>query len=299
MGKKLCLSLVLIGMWIKVGFSQDSSQYHTRVNYNKLFIAGTIITAGEYYFLDYIYHNNDLVPFYFINDLKGFLQMDKFHHMYGSYLESTFGYNFLMSSGLKKNNALFLGGSLGFLLQTPKELLDGHFSGHGFSWGDIAANATGSAIFISQELLFNEQIAKLKFSFSKSEHVDISNGYLGKDIWSRYMRDYNGHTYWLSLNANKVFLRSRLPGWISIAAGYSCNGILGAYENIDQYNGIRIPDIQRYRQFIFSLDIDWSEVPVKSKFLKQLFKSLNYFKIPFPSIEVNSKGQFKGYWLYF
>jgi len=59
---------------------------------------------------------------------------------------------------------LIYGGMLGFMLQAPIEILDGMYEGWGFSWGDMAANAAGSGLVIGQELLFNEQVVKYKFS---------------------------------------------------------------------------------------------------------------------------------------
>lgn len=75
--------------------------------------------------------------------------------------------------------------------------------------------------------------------------------------------------------------------------------MFGKYENINSYNGVEIPETQRYRQFLLSLDVDWSQINVKSKFLKVMFYGLNFVKVPFPAIEFNSKGHFKGYWIYF
>lgn len=43
--------------------------------------------------------------------------------------------------------------------------MDGIHEGHGFSWGDMATNAIGSGLIVGQELLFNKQIVKYKFSY--------------------------------------------------------------------------------------------------------------------------------------
>ncbi|OJU23360.1 MAG: hypothetical protein BGN92_03335 [Sphingobacteriales bacterium 41-5] len=53
----------------------------------------------------------------------------------------------------------------GFL--TVIEILDGFSNKWGFSWGDMAANVFGAGMFQGQQLLWNEQRIKFKFSFHK------------------------------------------------------------------------------------------------------------------------------------
>jgi hypothetical protein len=82
------------------------------------------------------------------------------------------------------------------MLQLPIEIWDGMYEGWGFSWSDVGANALGSALVIGQELAFQEQIVKYKFSFSPSPYAPKANGYLGNGF-DELFYDYNGHTYWL------------------------------------------------------------------------------------------------------
>ena len=266
-----------------------------------LFSAGPFIYADGIILLNYYHwHSNDIrTRFHFSNDYSEYLQVDKFKHAYGSYLESYLGYGLLKNLGVKKSIALIFGGAAGFFIQTPKELFDGFYESAGFSWSDVIANACGSILFTGQELIFGEQVVKYKFSFSKSKYADISNGYLGDNLLENYFEDYNGHTYWLSLNANRIFFKKTIPGWLNFAVGYSANGMIGRFENIDSYHGIQIPITQRYRQFLFSLDIDWTKIRTQSKTLRILLQGMNFIKIPFPALEINSLGKVKGYLIYF
>lgn len=127
----------------------------------------------------------------------------------------------------------------------------------------------------------------------------MANGYLGNNALEGLSDDYNGHTYWFSGNINRITGTDRLPPWLNIAAGYSAGGMFGEFENITEYNGVVIPETQRYRQFFLSLDIDWTKIPTNSHFLKVLFRGLNIIKVPFPAIQFNSKGEFKGHYIYF
>lgn len=245
------------------------------------------------------YKDRPTVPLHFFNDNRGYLQVDKFGHAFGSYAESYIGYHWLKKIGLSKTNALLLGGTMGFILQTPIEIMDGIHEGWGFSWGDITANAAGSALVIGQELLFKEQIIKYKFSYAESSYSSRDNDYLGKTSLDRLLKDYNGHTYWLSMPVNKLAFSNRIPDWLNIAVGYGANGMFGEFENITEYNGFPIAPTERYRQYLLSLDIDWTRIKTRSKFLKILFTGMTFVKLPFPAIEFTSKGTTKGYLLYY
>lgn len=305
MVKKITLLFILVYYVEKSLLSQDSTVYNnseniTEKDFTPTIISGTILSIGEISYLNYNYHKADpRVPFHFYNDNRGNLQIDKFQHAYGSYVETYIGYHLLRNAGAKKKISLIYGGTFGFVLQSQKEIFDGFHDPGGFSWGDIVANASGSAFLIFQEILYDEQVLKFKFSFSRSEYANQANGYLGRTVWGRYSHDYNGHTYWLSINANRIFLKTKLPGWINIAAGYSANGMFGPFENIKSYGGVNIPETQRYRQFLLSLDIDWSQIHTKSKFVRIILEGLNFIKMPFPTIEINSQSQVRGYWIYF
>ncbi|MEN0048743.1 MAG: DUF2279 domain-containing protein, partial [Bacteroidota bacterium] len=167
------------------------------------------------------------------------------------------------------------------------------------SWSDMAANTAGSLLVIGQEVLFDEQLVQYKFSFSRSVYAPLSNGYLGDNTLESLFLDYNGHTYWLSTNLNNFLLKDKLPDWLSVSVGYSANGMYGEFENRSSWGGVALPEAERYRQFLLSLDVDWTKIPTRSKFLKGVFQALNFVKIPAPALELNGLGEFKGYWIYF
>jgi uncharacterized protein YfiM (DUF2279 family) len=111
------------------------------------------------------YRDRDRVPFHFFNDIAAYLQVDKAGHAFGAYVQSYAGYHWLRHAGLSRSSALLYGGGLGVILQAPIEVMDGIHEGWGFSWGDMAANAAGSALVVGQELLLSEQFIKFKFSY--------------------------------------------------------------------------------------------------------------------------------------
>ena len=302
MNNKVLLLLMLPWFVESSVYGQDSTIYkshdYSQDKYLIPSIAVSTLLFGSVTYFAY-FRNMEPVRFHFYNDFKGFLQVDKFIHSYGSYMATSIWYNGLTLAGIKKEKALVLGGIMGVVPLTPKEVFDGFSNGNGFSWGDFLANAVGPAFFVGQELLFDEQIIKYKSCFSRSCYAEEANGYLGKTLLQSYFKDYNGHSYWLSINVSKIFPKANLPDWISVAAGYSANGMFGLYENIDSYHGVKIPETQRYRQFLISFDVDWSKINVKSKLIKVIFYGFNFIKMPFPALEINSKGNFRGYWIYF
>ena len=51
--------------------------------------------------------------------------------------------------------------------------------------------------------------------------------------------------------------------------------------------------VLKWLQFINSIDINTEMIPSKSKLLRTVFKAINFIKIPAPTIELNTLGQFK------
>jgi hypothetical protein len=255
--------------------------------------------AGISYLRFIWYSDKERVPFHFYDDTDGYLQIDKLGHVYGAYLGSYVSYHWFRQAGLSRKKALIYGGPAGLLMQTPIEIFDGMYEGWGFSWPDMLANALGSALVVGNELLFEEQLIRYKFSFWRSPYASEANGYLGDNFLESIFLDYNGHTYWLSMPVSRIVFKDKLPPWLNLAVGYSANGMFGEFSNRRSYRGVELPEAERYRQFLFSLDVDWSRIPTESAFLKKLFAAMNFIKLPFPALEINGRGGVRLHGLYF
>lgn len=247
---------------------------------------GSVIGLYQLWYRDYPQSN-----FHFYNDNSEWMQIDKAGHATSAYYIGMVGFEALSATGVTNNKAALIGGSLGLVYLTTVEIFDGYSAGWGASYGDVIANFTGTAAFISQQLIWKEQRILLRYSYHPTKFAPYRPDLLGSNSIQRALKDYNGHTYWLSGNI-KSFLpeESKFPKWLNIAAGYSGTGMLGAYNNPAIYEGVPLPEFDRYRRYFISPDIDFSKMKVKSKTAGYLIKALSFIKIPMPAIEFNKKG---------
>jgi uncharacterized protein YfiM (DUF2279 family) len=238
--------------------------------------------------------------FHFFNDNTEWKQVDKVAHAYSAYIESYGSMEMWRWTGISRKKRIWIGGLSGAAYQTIIETLDGFSVGWGWSWGDFGANMFGSGLLIGQELAWDEQRVRFKFSFHRKNYgaTDLNaraNSLYGKSLAERMIKDYNGQTYWLSTNFKSFMPHSNLPAWLGVAVGYGADGMFGAESNVGKDANSNITfdrrDIRRYRQYYLSPDIDLTKIRTKNKLLKLAFGALNAFKFPAPSIEYNSKGK--------
>lgn len=234
--------------------------------------------------------------FHFINDNDEWLQMDKAGHVITSYYVGQIGADVLKWSGVSKKDQLIYGATLGFSFLTAVEVMDGFSAEWGASWGDVLANSLGTGLYVGQELLWEEQRIKLKYSFHTTRFAEIRPNKLGKSFSEQLLKDYNGQTYWLSANVHSFFKQSKIPKWFNVAFGYGAEGLVAG--TIETQREI-LPNLQRFRQFYLSIDIDLTKIETKSKFLNSVFKVVNFIKIPAPTLEINSLGKMKFHGIYF
>ena len=242
------------------------------------------------------YSQYERSSFHSLNDNSQWMQMDKFGHMFSSYYIGKMGMDALAWAGETKKNQLIYGATLGFVFLTTIEVLDGFSEEWGFSTGDVMANALGTGILIGQELLWDEQRIQMKFSFQSSPYAANDPDKLGSTFAEQILKDYNGQTYWLSVNLWSFFKDSKLPKWLNVSLGYGANGLPeGSYD----YSTMPPEPIESYRQFFTSVDIDLTKIKTNSDFLKTVFNVFNFVKIPAPTLEYRSNGEFKFHFLYF
>ena len=254
--------------------------------------SGALIGLNQLWYADYAHSN-----LHSVNDNDEWLQMDKAGHLFSSYHLGAFGANALQWSGCSKKSQLIYGSTVGLAFMTAVEVFDGYSAEWGFSWGDMVANTTGTALYVSQELIWNEQRIVPKFSFHTTQYASLRPNVLGSSLSEQILKDYNGQTYWLSANINSFIKSSKVPKWINIAVGYGADGMItGRTENNPLFSAL---EAKRSRQFYLSFDADLTKIRTKSHFLKTFFAVFNSIKIPAPTLEISGSQGIKFHYLYF
>lgn len=254
------------------------------------------------------YSQYDSEAFHLFNDWDGWLQMDKAGHAATAYQSGLQLYRMNRWTGLGRQRSLQRAWMMSYSYQLAVEVMDGFSSGWGFSPGDLAANTVGTATLLTQEWLWQEQRVYWKFSFLPSglgdrpgEEGRRARDLFGTGLHEQWLKDYNGQTYWLSMNIWSLCGKpASFPRWVNLAVGYSADNLLGAESN-SWYDPSGTPvhsTLQLKRQWLLSLDIDLyrARLPFPLTLLRPVF---GIVKLPFPALEWNSADKWRGHWLYF
>ena len=260
--------------------------------------------------------------FHLFDDHGEWLQMDKAGHILTAYTETGWVYGGFKWAGVKPNQAVWAAAATGILLQTGIEILDGYSAEWGFSWSDMAANTIGALLFASQQSAWGEQRMVLKVSntpirysvtpipsldgTSNSSLKERANDLFGDNYTQTFFKDYNAVKVWVSVNPDAYLpADAKLhPSWLSVSFGYGAGNLFGGYQNKwVAKNGavyeLNEKDFPRFRMVLFSLDVDLARIPVKDPFVKGLFNTINFIKIPSPTLEIGRSGKVRFRWLYF
>jgi hypothetical protein len=259
-----------------------------RPNYKLLrgiFAGQSALYLGSIYGLSKSWYQNSLTNFSIKDDSHEWLQMDKMGHVYTSYQIARHTAALYKKTGISKKQMLVYGAVSGVIFQTPIEILDGFSPDYGFSPGDMAANITGSALFLGQIALWDEIRIQPKFSFHYTSLAAVRPELLGSSFSERWLKDYNGQTYWLSASPGSFFTNSKWPKWLCLSVGYGIGDMVSAEKHRSVDMGYT-----PYRQYYLSLDIDLTKIKTKSKLLKTIGFMANSVKIPAPALRFGKNG---------
>jgi len=280
--------------------SQTDSVTHRKLKKSILIGSSVALTAGSLAYLNIAwYQQYSTGSFHFFNDNDEWLQMDKAGHVYTTYQTGRLMMNAFDWAGYSRKQKL-AAGTIGFAYMTAIECMDGFSKGWGFSWGDETANLLGTSVAISQEALWNEQRIQIKYSYAQSGLAQYNPNLLGENFYTQILKDYNGQTYWLSVNPSSFIKKeNKFPKWLNVAFGYSAYGMIGGtYNNFTvQKDDGSVLKFERERRLYLSLDVDLTRIKTKSKVLKGIFSVINIVKFPAPAIQFSKKGA-RGYFLY-
>jgi len=298
-------------------FFENSKEYNrSRVLTASIGIGATYAATSIWWSAAW-YSKYERDKFKFFDDSKEWLQMDKAAHIFNAYFLSKWAHNTYRWAGVDKKHAPWIGMVIGNLWQLSIEINDGFSKEWGFSWSDIGANLTGTAIFGLQQYLWNDQKFNIKISaapvkYPKELRARTDQLY-GTTFGELVLKDYNAMTFWLNASPGAFIQNpdSKFPKWISVSFGYSGTGMLGGFNNIwcgepgtsmvdcPTEQIIDRSDIRRVRQYYLSLDIDFTKIPTNKPALKTFFELINIIKVPFPAVEFRSDGKVKWNWYAF
>lgn len=304
LAKGLCLVLLILMQKECNAFSNDTTDVVNKKALRLTIASEALAYSGAMSSLYFVwYKDQQLTSFHFFNDSREWMQMDKAGHFGTAALFAEYSFDLYRHCGLSKRKAAWLGASQAMFFLSSLEIMDGFSSDWGFSWSDMGANLAGAGFFLMQHLGEGDrdsQKFRVKFSSHLSQHAQWRPEVLGQDFSSRMLKDYNGQTFWLSVNPHDLFnFNASFPRWLNIAFGYGAEGMLGGTSNpVYNNRGQTLPQFDRMRQYYFSLDIDLRKIPVKRKWMKVTLSALNWIKIPFPALGY-SQGKFSLHPFYF
>jgi len=234
---------------------------------------------------------NAYTGFHFFDDLYEWEFLDKFGHFFTSFHIGLFFYKIFgdqnnLNPSLRKKWVCFSG----FVLLLPIEILDGFSMNYGASPADLMANGLG-ALFCYSHITYQVLSHTIpKFSFHPTSLSIIRPELLGSNIFQQTIKDYNGQTYWLPLDVNKMVNAKILPDWLMLTVGYGAEGLLGGHDNVWETKSKETKDyssVVRTRRLFLSLDINANHFRDKSKLWNYLFSPFVIIKFPAPTIEFN------------
>jgi hypothetical protein len=268
----------------------DSAHFHRRTT-TLAIVGGTAYAASMFGLYQLWYKDYPQSDFHFFNDNREWMRSDKLGHITTSYYLGSLGYDAWRWAGMGEKKATWIGGLTGFFHLLTVETFDGFSSGWGASSGDLTANTIGSALFISQQLIWQEQKVVLKWSYHSTSFPDYRPDLLGSNFFQQSIKDYNGQTFWLSANLRSFSAKhARLPHWLNIAAGYRATGMTGAETNSTVHEGKTIPYFERQQLVYIAPDIDLTRIRTRSVALKWVFEAIGFLKFPLPALQFGGQG---------
>ncbi len=276
----LVVAILLIPVVLR---AQADSTSINKKKLRTLAIASGVGYAGGLAALNHAwYKNSDRQSFRFFNDNAEWKQVDKAGHILSSYLLSDLSSTLLRGVGMPEKRSDVIGAVAGLMMTLPIEVFDGYSSGYGASVGDAIADAAGSAIFLGQKLIWNEIRVRPKFSFQRTRYAPLRPQLLGDNLLSEIVKDYNGQTYWLSLDVDKFV---EFPKWLNVALGYGAQDMIYARDHENEAVGF-----SPFRQYYLAVDFDLTAIQTRSKALKTLLYLVNMVRLPGPALEFSRHG---------
>ncbi|MES2628750.1 MAG: DUF2279 domain-containing protein [Bacteroidota bacterium] len=266
-------------------FAQPADSLQQRRKERVVVISESAIGAASLGMLASAWYNQSPRNFHAFNDADEWLQIDKVGHFTTSYQIVRINSQLLNWFGIPEKRALNYSLAQTLIYMTSVEVLDGFSATYGASFSDLAANTSGVLVYWLQHRYHLEDAFNLKFSYRSSGLTGYRPELLGASPAERWLKDYNGQTYWLSLNLQTLTGSNAFPAWLNLAMGYGGTGMLGGKANpVFNEEGLRLPVLERRREWALSLDISTDRLFPAKKGVNRAFRLVSFLKIPLPGV---------------
>ncbi|HEX2723756.1 MAG TPA: DUF2279 domain-containing protein [Gemmatimonadaceae bacterium] len=216
--------------------------------------------------------------FFFQSDWdQSFRDQDKFGHAIGGYHLARFGAAFLRSGCMSKTRAVMWSAAYAAAFQLQIEIWDGLYKKYGFSYPDLLANTTGTALAVLHETVPATRAIRPTISYARSAAMRNADNIPGE---LRPSLDYSGQTYWLSADIDALLPRQAKPYWpafLRLSAGHSIT------DWVDPATGA---SMRARRKLLLSIDFDAEKLPGENRLWKTFKRQLGYIHLPSPALEI-------------
>jgi hypothetical protein len=211
---------------------------------------------------------------------EDFRDQDKFGHMTGGYHLARGGYALLKSACMSPKKAMIWSAVYASAFQLQIEVWDGLYKKYGFSYADVIANTTGTALALLHETHPRTLAIKPTISYWPSPEMRNANHIPGE---LRPSLDYSGQTYWFSTDVNALLPDQAKPYWppfLRLSAGQSIT------DWIDPHTGA---NERARRKILVSLDFDAEKLPGDNRLWKTVKRQISYIHLPGPTLELTPR----------
>lgn len=249
----------------------------------------TLLAYGAAYWLifDKGWWDEGKTDFHFENDFYYAKNLDKLGHFASGVLMGELFYEGYHWAGVNEFYSYLLAGGSAFLTHVAIDVKDGYSPDWGFSVFDVIFGTLGGFLPMAERYVPIFKYFDLKWSY----WINTKAYYRSSDT-GIFTDDYVNQTFWLSLKPYRMLpqkARAYYPEWLAFAFGLSIDE--GRYvrgENGKLKKG--------HYEIYFALDYDLEAFRPKSRLARTLVKTLNYLKLPAPTLELYP--DFRLHWLY-
>ncbi|MBL7997405.1 MAG: DUF2279 domain-containing protein [Candidatus Kapabacteria bacterium] len=216
--------------------------------------------------------------------------VDKYGHFYGGYIMSYYSSEVLQASGVAYEQSRIWGTLMGIAYMTYIEIEDGFATGWSFSPSDFYMNLAGATFHLAQTYVPFLQNFTMKWIYTPPTWIGEKvrrNPYDTTQTYTTFNDDYSASTFMISMNIHNMLpqqWKKYWVPWLNVGVGYVVRN-LGWRDETKR----------------IAVSLDWNLVELMPDFkkvvggttgavLNWLVQSINYFKLPSPTVEFSNDG---------